>query len=94
MFVHRAWNVSVSVTVTVPSLVVETSLVEVLTVVSDETVPIVLVPVRTVVSPNEDVVELVEKLVTRGEVKVVVLVPAVSPVVVVVVVRVLVFVGG
>ena len=66
----------------------------VLVVVSEEPVPVVVVPVSVVVSPKEEADEVVEKLVTNGDVKVVVPVPGTVPVVVVVVVRVLVMTGG
>ena len=67
---------------------------EVPVVVTDEDIPVVVVPVCVAVSLNEEVAELVEKLVTRGDVKVVVPVPGTGPTVVVVVVRVLLIKGG
>ena len=84
---------SVSETVTVPALVVVLSRVPVLVVVSDCTVPVVVAPVSVTDSELSVMVETVVKLVLRGDVKVVVLIPATEPVVVVVVVNVLVFTG-
>jgi len=69
-------------------------LVAVAVVVCEEAVPAVVVPVSVVVSPNDEVEEVVEKLVTNGDVKVVVPVPGTVPVVIMVVVRVLVMTGG
>jgi len=85
-------NVSVSITVRVPVLVVEVSTVLVL-VVSDCIVPVVVAPVSVTDSELSVTVERVVKLVLRGDAKVVVLIPATEPVVVVVVVNVLVFTG-
>ena len=65
-----------------------------LVVVRDETIPVVMTPVCTVVSPVEIVDQLVEKEVDRVDVNVIVLKPVVGPVTVVVVETVLVMSGG
>jgi len=81
----------------VPATVVETNPVAVAVVVCDDAVPAVVVPVCVVVSPNEEVDEVVVRLVIRGEVNtlvVLVTVPGVVAVVVVVVVNVLVISGS
>ena len=63
-------------------------------VVADESTPVVVTPVCTVVAPVETVDELVEEEVDRIEVNVVVLDPAAAPITVIVVETVLVISVG